>query len=276
MLGARRRQNMNTDNHMLAKCKSCGAPILPGDAFCTVCGQPVGIQANVPAPQVNQGIDGLCPSCGEPLVPGDKFCIKCGRPIRKEGDPGRVANDASPRDPRPMFSGPTIIDYPDTPQNAPADNNPIGYCTQCGHPLYDGDLFCTSCSAPVSAKESHDSRDSAATLVVTSDLPPSSSATTIMRPARNASAPQADYPGPNTSYEDDDDPTVRSQLVTITLEEARNGCTKKLRLGDGTEVQVDVPAGANPGTKVDIPGMGIVDKTTGRRGPLRVSFYIMR
>lgn len=246
-------QDLNTDTDASIQCQNCGAPVLPGDKFCTSCGKPVKVQANTPVPQTNQdlGSDRLCLGCGEPLVPGDKFCTICGRPVPVEAEPPSTTNE-------------------------PLEEKPVGFCTHCGNPLYPGDLFCTNCSAPVSAEEPHDTDGPEKAAPIEPILPPVSGTTALKKPVSDMSAPQPDYPSSIPTYEDDDDPTVRSQLLTITLEEARNGCTKKLRLSDGTEVQIDVPAGANPGTKVDVPGKGIVDKTTGRRGPLRVSFYIMR
>lgn len=51
---------------------TCGAPIYPGDAFCTACGKPVGGAA--PA-----GASGkTCPQCGQIAEESDLFCTSCG------------------------------------------------------------------------------------------------------------------------------------------------------------------------------------------------------
>ena len=84
------------------QCPNCGAPVNPGQKFCTKCGakmdatpqQPEMLSANV------------CPSCGAPLNPGQKFCTKCGakmspasqQPVQKsaQGDKGFWDNITHP------------------------------------------------------------------------------------------------------------------------------------------------------------------------------------
>jgi hypothetical protein len=171
---------------------------------------------------------------------------------------------------------------PSAPEPQPNDQNddvPVGYCIYCGGPLSSDDVFCTQCGKPVESNERSglplDERpadEHEAAPVDTGDVPPF---VDVARRSEDA-ASSWEQAEPAKTYEDDDDPTVRSQLLIITPDEARDGCMKTLRLKDGTEIQVDVPAGANPGTKVDIAGMGLEDARTGRRGPLRVSFYITR
>lgn len=54
-------------------CPHCGEPCLPGDAFCTTCGQPL---AEWTADQPDKAE--ICPSCGYAYQPDDAFCAKCG------------------------------------------------------------------------------------------------------------------------------------------------------------------------------------------------------
>lgn len=259
------------DNVAPTQCDHCGAPINPGDLFCINCGYAISQpQSTKPAKdEGNKPEVKLCLGCGEPIIPGNKFCIICGRPVVQVDEPAipDPVDTERPSDSVPPLYGPPPIPVPEPPVSGVEDEEPVGFCTECGSPLFKGDVFCTQCATPVdqSPQEPHIETHGSG-----HDRPREEEQTITRIPVR------PHEPEPPRQDEDDDDPTVRSQLMAITVDEARNGCQKTLRLSDGVEVQVDVPAGANPGTKVDIPGMGLEDKRTGRRGPLRVSFYIMR
>ena len=61
------------------QCPKCGAPVNPGQKFCTKCGQPMAnLQSNANTSNTNQSV---CPKCGAPVNPGQKFCTKCGQPM---------------------------------------------------------------------------------------------------------------------------------------------------------------------------------------------------
>lgn len=61
------------------QCPKCGAPVNPGQKFCTKCGQPMSNpQSNANTSNTNQSV---CPKCGAPVNPGQKFCTKCGQPM---------------------------------------------------------------------------------------------------------------------------------------------------------------------------------------------------
>ena len=61
-------------------CPSCGHAFLPGDAFCTGCGQPL------PEPvsdELDVQVD-VCPACGHVYQPDDAFCAQCGLALNDE------------------------------------------------------------------------------------------------------------------------------------------------------------------------------------------------
>jgi hypothetical protein len=55
-----------------ASCAQCGDRLLPGDRFCSRCGNP----------QTNS-----CPSCGKTVGAEDRFCVECGRQLHPEAAP---------------------------------------------------------------------------------------------------------------------------------------------------------------------------------------------
>lgn len=71
------------------RCRECGTELIPGKAFCHVCGTRV--------PQV-------CPRCGEEIGQGFRFCPSCG--FQLEGDPPAAAPTEPERaPPSPMPEG---------------------------------------------------------------------------------------------------------------------------------------------------------------------------
>lgn len=69
--------------------------------------------------------------------------------------------------------------------------------------------------------------------------------------------------------------TLLNQLVFLTREEAANGCSKTIETADGRTIKVNIPAGVQSNTHVDVDGQGRVDPATGKRGVLRLSFSVM-
>jgi predicted nucleic acid-binding Zn ribbon protein len=62
-----------------AVCPHCGQAFLPGDAFCTGCGQ--ALPEVVPAePDITEE---LCPTCGYAYRPDDVFCARCGQALNE-------------------------------------------------------------------------------------------------------------------------------------------------------------------------------------------------
>lgn len=290
----------------VGNCDRCGAPLYAGDGFCTACGAPIPVKN--PAQPVNIGApQTFCTACGEPLVPGDMFCVKCGQRVASGGI-------VSPPEPTmaPVASGTVLasdVDVAPMPDVARGPLNgananipdlssqPTGFCMNCGSPLYPGFAFCTQCATPVDKATTaapgavsapnapvEFGRVGGGTMMVDSaeagdahvGTAPATRSWEPVDGARVVSTVPDSYVDEDEDEGEDDDPTMLTQLVTITWEEAKEGCRKTLVLEDGREVIVDVPAGANPGTKVDIPGLGLYDSRTGGHGPLRVSFFILR
>lgn len=70
------------ENIDYVNCPNCGNQILAGKKFCSKCGNPVLIQAevNVTVPMVR------CHKCGNLVKPGKKFCSACGAKMNEKGE----------------------------------------------------------------------------------------------------------------------------------------------------------------------------------------------
>ncbi len=198
-----------------------------------------------------------CPACGGPLFGDERFCTTCGVELATlYGAQG----------------GPNAAD------------TVVGTCSHCGGPLYKGDSFCTNCGADVpnasgtvvvtSANDSwsggHDSSGMQAGRRGTDTVPVNGGRHPVDPHVAPANPPA--YVG--SADDDVDEPLVRSVLVRLTRQEARTGCRKHVMV-EGQSIPVDVPAGANVHTHVDIPNLGYRDERTGVVGPLRVCFHVV-
>lgn len=239
----------DVENQTTAFCMQCGASLEPGNAYCTMCGAPVNI-----AEQPETNPTAFCTNCGKPLEPGNAFCIYCGQKI-----------DSS------------------LPEESPV--TPLGHevtvCPHCQQPLLPGDTFCVNCGAKV------DGGSEPSILIPPHSIddygipddeqkPPEGGTITV------TTTPPVNPPGSVLSQKDnngsiiDDDPLMLTLMVEISDAEARMGCRKTIQTDDGATVEIDVPKNTNPGTKVIVPGYGLNDSVTGTRGPLSVSFFIIR
>src|SRR4029079_17064474 len=91
-------------------CPSCGAAVLPGEAFCDECGASLSSAAPTVIPGASYdaptmlaapsaAADGApaghqtvtCPACGQPNLPTDRFCDHCGAALAA---PAPAANAA--------------------------------------------------------------------------------------------------------------------------------------------------------------------------------------
>lgn len=72
----------------MAVCKSCGAELLEGAAFCMKCGSKVETES-------------VCPNCGEKLMEGAAFCMKCGTKVIADDIP--ATNDSVPEEIMPLI-----------------------------------------------------------------------------------------------------------------------------------------------------------------------------
>ncbi|MBR3313335.1 MAG: hypothetical protein IKG18_04265 [Atopobiaceae bacterium] len=93
---------------------------------------------------------------------------------------------------------------------------------------------------------------------------------------RSGGARPDDARGDGARADANDDETVRSMLVILTPAEAYSGCVKRIVVDKSTRrtIEVNIPAGITIETKLDVPGFGYPSSATGRRGPLRLSFFI--
>lgn len=129
--------------HVENRCANCGAPLLNGARFCTVCGTLASIDEEAaPAqpeetPAAPAELPRLCIKCGAVLKNDSRFCTSCGAVVPAEEAPVFVPEPA----PEPI---PVPISIP-VPEPAPAA--PV--CAGCGAPLREGSKFCTACGMPV-------------------------------------------------------------------------------------------------------------------------------
>ncbi len=221
------------------------------------------------------GVSPVCPGCGAPIEIDDSFCSMCGMNLAGFGmaGSGLGASAASAASAAPVV--------PAAPVFAPTSST----CPVCGARLEPGDTFCVMCGSPAADS----ANQSAASPVATPNIfsfasePAQGFSTGGARTdGDRAGGAWAGGTGPGGAsmvhnsgdIADDDDPTVRPQLLMISYQEARTGCHKTVTV-DGQSVDVDVPAGVDVTTKLDIPGWGYYDELTGERGPLRISFFLV-
>ncbi len=257
-------------------CQVCGAPLEADAMFCIVCGAQVNqapaMQPAAPQPQIagvqqpKQFADtqrvvesmpggGTCASCGNPLEPGAQFCVVCGAPVVTGG--GIMDN----------------YDMAFVSGNGAAPSS----CPQCGYPLEPDAMYCISCGMKIDspAKAGGVGPNNGGTQLAWGEQPygqPSNQPYGVSQqtgPVRPVPAPPA--------ADNDDDASVLSSLVMLSAAEARTGCVKRIEIDKSTHesVEVDIPAGVNVTTKLDVPGYGVFDELSGRRGPLRLSFFII-
>lgn len=113
-------------------CANCGEP-LEEDKFCNGCGRPV---KQAPKPLI-------CVNCGELLDEGDKFCNECGTPVKQEPEPLVCPNCGELLEEGDRFCnecGTKVEAKPKRPT----------HCPQCGDELEEDDKFCSSCGLAIS------------------------------------------------------------------------------------------------------------------------------
>lgn len=190
---------------------------------------------------VGHELGGTCPNCGAPLEADAVFCVVCGKPA------------------------------------AGSDVSQTGNCPNCGWPIDPNTIYCLACGTLVVGNGSNTGRfdNSIQTIYAPPPIPPKPILPASIPPAPIPDMPIALVPAPRTI--EDDDPTVRHYLVALTHEEARTGCTKTIKVNRSTHetVEVLIPAGVDVNTKLDAQEYGYYDETTGKRGPLRLSFFII-
>lgn len=248
-------------------CAYCGAPLEADAAFCIVCGRQVvqggaatGFPVAPPTPA------GSCANCGAPLEAGAQFCVVCGAEAAAGAGRSPMGNQGA------MAIAPS--------------------CPNCGWPLEPDAIYCISCgikldtlgAAHAGGSPMPGGRDSGAAPFnaawagnQTINLGANGGAQQWGNGRATAAphGPITPIPAPIT-VDNDDDASVRPQLIMLTPDEARRGCIKRIEVNRQTHetIEVNIPAGVNVTTKLDVQGYGNPDGMTGRRGPLRLSFFI--
>ena len=259
-------------------CATCGAPLNPGASFCIMCGAPVGGGRQQQQPVRRQATaPGVCPNCGEPLDPSAAFCIMCGTPI-----------DLATA----VVSGPRGVAVTPPLDTGNATDHAVTTVLDVGDDYRNDSSVTTVMDVGGSYQ-----RDSAVTTVigVGDRYQNDSSVTTVVdvgggedfepgmptpmpkptqRAAQRTAKGQTHLLRDTGTMADDDDPTVRPHLLMLTYDEARSGCHKRIDI-DGETLEVDIPAGVDATTRLDVDGYGYYDEMTRERGALRLSFFLI-
>lgn len=241
------------------------------------------------APSTGAGLR-VCPVCGQPVSEDADFCVSCG---------SRLSAPSATPDPVPSTmpdpykaAAAQVYQSPSQPAGGAGPNHTViasspavqapggGTCPRCNAPVSPGDLFCVSCGCPLGQQPAVPQQSPApAPAKASSPQTPGPVQPTVQPkvPAHSAQgmygAPSSD-PGNGTPQIKEEAPiTSRPQLVLLTREEARIGCSKTIMI-DGQAFRVDIPAGVTSETLLDLPGIGYFDTETGERGSVRLSFFI--
>ena len=262
--------------------------------------QPVRRQATAP---------GVCPNCGEPLDPSAAFCIMCGTPIdfatavvsgprgvavTPPLDTGNATDHAVTTvldvgdDYRNDSSVTTVMDVGGSYQRDSAVTTVIG--------VGDGYQSDSAVTTVIGVGDRYQSDSAVTTVIGVGDrYQNDSSVTTVVdvgagedfepgmptpmpkqtqRAAQRTAKGQTHLLRDTGTMADDDDPTVRPHLLMLTYDEARSGCHKRIDI-DGETLEVDIPAGVDATTRLDVDGYGYYDEMTRERGALRLSFFLI-
>ncbi len=270
----------------MTNCTNCGAPLEPDAAFCVICGAQVSAAPNAngtvlvqQAQSASPSIPSVCHSCGAPLEPGAAFCVVCGATV----------SPTVPAAPAPMPVAPPV------PSTGPAaqsfttqlvSNGPAApasaSCPKCGAPVEPDAAFCVVCGtslgtpapqpqpAPPSGPLTPVSPTAGGIPTVCPNCGTPVEADADFCVACGKRIPGTTKQGTELGAEEQD---MRTQLVFLTRQEAQHGCTKLVEI-DGRQVPVDIPPGTNGGTDLDIPGYGYPNDRTGKRGVLRLNFFV--
>jgi len=125
-------QSMTTES-TAPLCAHCGRTLKVGARFCSVCGTPVEIEAEVEKTPV-------CPLCGAAVKPAARFCKACGAQLSP-------ATTSCPACGKPVRAAAKFCPWCGQPITISGR-----FCKQCGEPVRPGARFCQACGTAVPSR----------------------------------------------------------------------------------------------------------------------------
>ncbi len=159
-------------------CPNCGSPFKHGSVFCSKCG------AKLPAQNDSDDPDNIpedaqqCPECGNILPKEALFCNSCGKKLEKpvltdetsdenkdaaeqeaaeaSAEPVKEEESFAPKENEENTASEEAAaqDTESADKETPAadgqeeqEEEPVKLCSECGNPIYGGDMFCSECGA---------------------------------------------------------------------------------------------------------------------------------
>jgi hypothetical protein len=126
-------------------CDACGAPVRGGLPPASPVYQPYTADPGVGAVPAAGGTSTVCPVCGAPVIPGEAFCDNCGSALLPMSPPGASVVPATPPaqpsyGPAPMPAAPVDygqapVDYGQAPAPAPGGARLVVSATHAEIPL---------------------------------------------------------------------------------------------------------------------------------------------
>lgn len=92
----------------------------------------------------------LCKNCGQPILEGDLYCAGCGQNIDSAAlhETEKSATEEDIECPETSSESGEKNGYTDS-KHEQSSLKRVGYCIQCGTPIFEGDLFCAQCGQSV-------------------------------------------------------------------------------------------------------------------------------
>ncbi|MCD8382110.1 MAG: zinc ribbon domain-containing protein [Clostridiales bacterium] len=135
----------------LQKCARCGASLVDGARFCSVCSEPVlGQKAEEQPPALPR----KCPKCESPVSEGDVFCPVCGtkviggestqvQPLTGAADAGEETAQKQETSSGKQANVPDYAQVNDIVNQIASET--VAVCPRCGSKLEPDSAFCSEC-----------------------------------------------------------------------------------------------------------------------------------